>query len=140
MNSWNYEESSDDIEPVRCPVCRKAAEKECRHLVFHGDDLRTDEVIAACDAESVWNELMELDPDGCPEFASEFFEVYGENFPTLAENKNEFWEGGAPGLSGSYCFVWRRGRGNLYRQISEFLEQRLKKLRDPKKRRQVKPQ
>jgi len=119
----------DEDKNVVCPVCGcDPIEKECAHLVFHGDDLRTRDVVLESSGREVLGELERDARHFVPEFASEFFEEFGKCFPTFVSCDRVLWEG-VPGCSGAYQYVWARGRARLLNDIFRFLRKKLDELR-----------
>ncbi|MFO1477613.1 MAG: hypothetical protein U1F98_13300 [Verrucomicrobiota bacterium] len=114
---------------VRCPVCGIEAYEECQHLFMHGDDLRTQEVIDFTGPDGALEELNRLAPRSIPEFAASFFGKFGQHFKSLVDYGSCEWSGGAPGLSGNYCYVWVRSKAALCNEVNRFLEERIARLR-----------
>src|SRR4051812_431729 len=96
---------------VKCPVCGIDPETEniCKHLAFHGDDLRTQQVVGS----KLWEMCQKEAPGFLPDYASAFFNKFREKFPSLVTSDDSAWTSGAPGLSGSYVFVWTREKNGL---------------------------
>src|SRR6266487_3858369 len=106
-DDFKREAEQDEESRVTCPVCGcNNLEVECAHLVFHGDDLRTKDVIDECVEMGDWKVLTTQTPEYVPDFASDFFDKFGDKFPSFIEARSVFWEGGGPGLSGHYDYVW----------------------------------
>lgn len=110
---------------VCCPICgADNLEDECKHLAFHGDDLRTKEVVEICGRAGAWQKLNARAPGLLPEFASQFFAKFTRQFPPVDEVRSATWTG-APGLSGVYTYVWAQNPGRLRWKVRHLLERRL---------------
>lgn len=123
------EDEEDGERAEVCPVCGDNSEEECAHLAFHGDDLRTQAVVEECVETADWEILATQTPECAPEFASDFFDKFGDQFPSFIKIQTVGWEGGAPGLSGVYAYVWSKNSVKLLNEISAFLERKLAKLK-----------
>src|SRR4051794_24272317 len=106
---------------VVCPVCGcDPITEECGHLAFHGDDLRTRDVVLESSGEEVFGKLE----GEVPQFASDFFDQFGEHFPAFVSCELVGWEG-VPGCSGVYAYIWAKSRVSLLNQIDRFLSGRV---------------
>jgi hypothetical protein len=122
-------------EPIVCPICGKDPQvEECEHLVFHGDDLGTKEILEDCGPQGGWNTLATIAPGFLPELASEFFDEFSRHFAALEAVQDSGWGGETPGLSGQYCFVWSRHPVKLCDEICRFLDSEIRKRKSKARR------
>lgn len=106
---------------VRCPVCRRDPhEQECEHLVLHGEDLQTEEVIAYYNPKGAWQKLTTSIPD-VPADAATFFKRFENRFPSLARVDCHPWLGEALGLGESYAYIWVKDPAAFQNELGEFL-------------------
>ncbi len=115
-------------EAMHCPVCgvNNDEDGECEHLLLHGDDMTMGQLMEKAGTEQLWKELCLRHPrlrDGSP---SDFLDHYARYFPSLVAVEGSSWEGGGPGCSGIYTFIYAKRA--LWQELRDFLEQKLEKL------------
>ncbi len=121
-NTPNDLGDTPDDNTIRCPICKKdPQETECSHLLIHGDDLRTRTLITDCGPRGAW-ETLQAEGRRLPDFASDFLEKYAKHFPSVADTTGNDWEGGAPGLSGNYSYIWVKSSDDFQAELIKFLK------------------
>jgi phage terminase small subunit len=88
-------------------------------------------VLAESGTDAGFKTLAANAPGFLPEFAGEFFEKFSRRLPSLEKVQDSAWTGGAPGLSGHYCFVWSRHpvklRDEIYRLVASEIRRQTSK-------------
>ena len=91
------------------------------HLLIHGDDLRTQALITDCGPRGAW-EKLQVEGRRLPDFAASFLEKYAQYFPSVVDTAGNDWEGGAPGLSGTYSYIWVKSSDDFRAELIKFLK------------------
>ena len=108
--------------PQICPYCKtEPHQTECEHLVIHGDDLQTEEVIASYTPKGAWARLTSVCPD-LPAEAAAFFQRFEERFPSLVRVAQRAWLGEALGLGEAHVYVWVKDAAAFQTELGEFLK------------------
>jgi len=122
----------DVDKTIRCPICRKRFSDEswCEHLVFSADDsvVRQNSVKFA-DAESLWRTLKNESKEDYTGDPTAFVRTFVEPCEAAARVDEQVWDGGFPGLSGIWMFVWSADPNRLKEEIRGRLLDELMKIR-----------
>lgn len=106
---------------VRCPVCGKTPAAGCAHLVIHGDDLRTQDILSLYNPKAGWARLR---PEAAPlpEDAASFLREFAGHFPSLAGVERLAWSGESLGFHDDYLYVWAGDPAAFEAEIGKFLQ------------------
>ena len=124
--------SYDLDEIIHCPVCEDAFsnEEHCEHLAFSGDDSEMREnTVWFSDAGSLWSTLRKESKEDYTGDPSAFVRTFVEPCEAAARVDEQVWDGGFPGMSGVWTFVWSADPNRLKEEIRDRLLDELTKIR-----------
>lgn len=108
-------------DSVRCPVCGKSpVETECEHLILHGEELLTTDILLLFNPKASWSKLQTSALE-IPDDAATFLAKFGHRFPSLAGIESKPWNGESLGFTGTYLYVWVKDPAVFEREIGKFL-------------------
>lgn len=121
-------------ETIKCPICRQrfADDNYCEHLVVSADDSEIlSGVTRFADADSLWQALRNTSMEKYVGDVIAFMRSFVEPCEAAARVDEQVWDGGFPGLSGLWIFVWSADAAKLREEIrNHFLDElaRIKRL------------
>lgn len=119
-------------EKVICPLCETdcSDDVKCEHLSISVDD---SELIATCvrfaGAESEWNKLLtKQKTNDSVESINGFISHFIASHAAVADVYLQSWDGGFPGLSGVWIFIWSSDSDLLRVQIRQKISIELRRV------------
>ena len=106
---------------VQCPVCGEIpGRSECEHLILHGDDLATADLVALIDPRGAWDRLKANQPN-TPESAASFLREFARFFPSIARVEQCRWPEETLGFGENYVFIWAKSAEAFEKEFQKFL-------------------
>ena len=106
---------------IRCPGCGKSPAEECAHLIIHGDDLKTVDVLSLFNPKADWSRLRS-EATRLPDDAATFLREFAGDFPSLAGVERLAWNGESLGLHDDYLYVWAKDPAAFESELGKFLK------------------
>jgi hypothetical protein len=126
----------DTDETIECPVCGEPFSNEswCEHLAISADDADVlNQSVEFADAIELWRALRQVLSANDVGSCNAFVEAFVESCPAAARVDTQVWDGGWPGLSGVWFFVWTADPERLKEEIRDALLEELHRIGHAKK-------
>ena len=106
---------------IHCPVCQQnLRESECEHLVLHGDDLTTADVIRLFNPQGAWEKLKSSNPT-ISDDAATFLRQHEKDFPSIVRVEHHPWGDETLGFGRDYVFIWAKKPAVFEQEIGKFV-------------------